>query len=260
MASLAQTLINRENSQHSTGPRTLKGKRASSLNSLRHGLTSQLVLLPGEDAAPYEAFRAKLLHELAPESTVEEMLAQSICETQWRLERARKNEVNILALPHFEDLPEGIAAIQDPAERNAMIEAYASTKYEKALRNLHIQEGRLQRALFQALTDFRSLQQDRQTADYNKMTEAINARAYHHVTERPFHAAESGFVFTTTEIEQEIEARHIQTDPQNTRGVPQLETKSERATRFARSRDRVVHAFKGPQHELDLALKVMNAA
>jgi hypothetical protein len=113
------------------------------------------------------------------------MLAQSVCETQWRLERARKNEVNILALPHFEELPEGIAGIQDPAERNAMIAAYAYTKYEKALRNLDIQEGRLQRALSQGLTDFRSLQEDRQTAAYNKMTEAINARDYHHVTERP---------------------------------------------------------------------------
>ena len=187
------------------------------------------------------------------------MLAQSVCETQWRLERARKNEVNILALPHFEKLPEGIAGTQDPAERNAMIEAYACIKYEKALRNLDTQEGRLQRALSQGLTDFRSLQEDRQTA-YNKMTEAINARNYPDVTERPFHPAESGFVFTTAEIEQEIEARHFQTDSQNTRGVPQRETKSERATRFARSRDRVVHAFKRPQHELDLALKVMNAA
>ncbi len=260
MATPAQILTNRENSQHSTGPRTLEGKRASSLNSLRHGLTSQLVLLPGEDAAPLEAFRVKLLQDLAPEGTVEQMLAQTICETQWRLERARKNEANILALPHFEELPEGIAAIPDPAERNAMIEAHACTKYEKALRNLHIQEGRLERSLSKALAEFHTLQDDRATAAHNKMTEAINARDYHYVLERPFHPAEFGFVFTTAEIEREIEARHIQNDTLNPRGVPQLETKSERATRFTRLRDRVVQGFKGPKHELDRALEMMNAA
>ncbi len=32
---------NRANAQHSTGPRTAKGKAASSLNALRHGILSQ---------------------------------------------------------------------------------------------------------------------------------------------------------------------------------------------------------------------------
>ena len=260
MATSAQILTNRENAQHSTGPRTAEGKRASSLNSTRHGLTSQLVLLPGEDAAPYNAFSVKLLTELAPEGTLEQMLAQTICETQWRIERARKNEANILALPHFEELPAALDAIEDPARRNAMIEAYACTKYEKALRNLHIQEGRLQRGLVKTLADFRSLQQDRDVTQHNKMTEAINARDYHTAIERPFHPADLGFVFTKDQIEREIETRHIQTDPQNTHGVPQIETRTERLARFARSRERIVHSFRGPQHELDKALEVLAAA
>ena len=58
MSSPSQSLANHENAQLSTGPRTPDGKRASSLNAIRHGLTSQLLALPGEDQAPHEAFRA----------------------------------------------------------------------------------------------------------------------------------------------------------------------------------------------------------
>ena len=43
--------INRENAQHSTGPKTEAGKQKSSLNALRHGLTGQTVVMPAEDLA-----------------------------------------------------------------------------------------------------------------------------------------------------------------------------------------------------------------
>ena len=46
--------INRENAQHSTGPKTEAGKKQSSLNALRHGLTGQIVVMPTEDLAAYQ--------------------------------------------------------------------------------------------------------------------------------------------------------------------------------------------------------------
>ncbi len=42
---------NRANAQHSTGPHSILGKRHSSLNWIRQGLTSQSPVLPTEDAA-----------------------------------------------------------------------------------------------------------------------------------------------------------------------------------------------------------------
>jgi len=41
-----QIEANRRNAQQSTGPRTDAGKKTSSLNALRHGLTSRIVVLP----------------------------------------------------------------------------------------------------------------------------------------------------------------------------------------------------------------------
>jgi hypothetical protein len=46
--------VNRENAQHSTGPRTEAGKQRSALNALTHGLTSRTALLPAEDLAAYQ--------------------------------------------------------------------------------------------------------------------------------------------------------------------------------------------------------------
>src|SRR6266542_1297512 len=39
-----------------TGPRTLEGRKASAMNALKHGMTSQTVLLPDEDPGEFEHF------------------------------------------------------------------------------------------------------------------------------------------------------------------------------------------------------------
>lgn len=46
--------INLANSQHSTGPNSAAGKRRSSQNALRHGLTAQSAVLPTDDPAAYQ--------------------------------------------------------------------------------------------------------------------------------------------------------------------------------------------------------------
>jgi hypothetical protein len=224
MSSAAQALANQENAQLSTGPRTPDGKRASSLNAIRHGLTSQLLVLPGEDHAPYEAFRVKLLAELAPRGTVEDMLAETVCSTHWRLERARKAELNLLALAQYEDLPPAIDTIDDPALRTAMIEAHASVKYERALRNIQIHEARLRSGVFKAIEQFRQAQSERQAADRFHMSAAINARNSHLAQERYFRPADHGFVFTTAQIDRAIDRRFMQTNPRSCFGPPQIST------------------------------------
>jgi hypothetical protein len=80
--------INRANAQHSTGPRSAQGKLASSRNSLKHGLAGGTLLIPGEDAASFEALRDALLQEHQPANQTEALLIYEMAQSYWLTQRA----------------------------------------------------------------------------------------------------------------------------------------------------------------------------
>ena len=80
----------------STGPRTAEGKAVSSQNSLKHGLCSSKLILPGESQAEFEALRQDLLAEYQPSNTTERLLVDQFAVDTWRLQRARRVEVRIM--------------------------------------------------------------------------------------------------------------------------------------------------------------------
>ena len=80
--------INRANAAHSTGPRSSTGKLASSRNSLKHGLASGTLIIPGEDPAAFESLLESLLAEHQPANTTEEILIQEMARSYWLTQRA----------------------------------------------------------------------------------------------------------------------------------------------------------------------------
>ena len=56
-----QRAANRKNAKKSSGPRTDNGKARASYNALKHGLTAERLLLPGESAEEFEAYRTDLI-------------------------------------------------------------------------------------------------------------------------------------------------------------------------------------------------------
>jgi hypothetical protein len=96
MASPAQIITNRDNAQHSTGPRTAEGKQASSRNSTRHGLTGSQIVIPGEDPIAYEDMRQDLHRSHRPGNETERILVDQIAANAWRLARAQRIETAYL--------------------------------------------------------------------------------------------------------------------------------------------------------------------
>ena len=88
MATTAQIDANRANAQHSTGPRTPAGIEACKLNALKHGLTAQQAVIPGEDPAAYEALRSSFIDTYAPTNEAEAMLVERLSISWWKLRRA----------------------------------------------------------------------------------------------------------------------------------------------------------------------------
>ena len=80
--------INRANAQHSTGPATPTGKLASSLNSLKHGLASGTLIIPGEDQAEFDELLKALLSDHQPASATEELLVLEMAQSWWLTQRA----------------------------------------------------------------------------------------------------------------------------------------------------------------------------
>ena len=81
-------IVKRSNAQLSTGPKTPEGKKRSSLNAFRHGLTGQIVIHTPEDRAAFQQHCDAIREALAPVGALETDLAQAIAEDRWRLNRA----------------------------------------------------------------------------------------------------------------------------------------------------------------------------
>lgn len=97
---------NRANSKKSTGPRTVGGKAVSRLNAVRHGLTADLPLLPGEDAGDRLRLSEGLHAALHPVDDFERELVERIAAAAWRLRRVERVETALYALRMLEDCAE----------------------------------------------------------------------------------------------------------------------------------------------------------
>ncbi len=93
MISDIQRQANRANALKSTGPRTAEGKARVAANALKHGLVSELRILPGlEDAGQWQYHLEQTLQDMAPEGHLECLLAERIALLLWRMRRAAKYE------------------------------------------------------------------------------------------------------------------------------------------------------------------------
>jgi hypothetical protein len=158
-ASESRVAANRANAQLSTGPISPAGKAISRMNAVKTGLTGRTVLLPSDDVEAYRQHLTAYENEYKPVGVRECELVQSLADLQWRLQRIPGLEMAIYARGHdefdaqFEEL--------DPSIRSARIDLEIFIQYEKPLRNLQLQEGRLRRHRQTDLAELQQLQERR---------------------------------------------------------------------------------------------------
>ena len=72
------------NFQGQTGPKSLAGKKISSMNALKTGIFAKTAVLPFEDDRQYKKHCQQVRRSLAPENTIEIALVQQIADSLWK--------------------------------------------------------------------------------------------------------------------------------------------------------------------------------
>ncbi len=111
MATTSQILTDRTASRRATGPRTPEGKQISSRNSLRHGLASGAILIPGEDPALLNALEDALFEEHQPANPTEALLVEDMVKHHWLKDRALRLQGEALATAAPGELPASFALL-----------------------------------------------------------------------------------------------------------------------------------------------------
>lgn len=91
-----QRTASRLNGSKSRGPKTGSGKRRASLNALRHGLLSQIVVLDNECADTFQLVLDQHNTKLSPMDDVEACAVEEMVTSLWRLRRLWGIEKHLL--------------------------------------------------------------------------------------------------------------------------------------------------------------------
>ena len=203
MSTASHIEINRANAQHSTGPKTPEGKKKSSLNALRHGLTGQVVVMPTEDLVIYQSHLKSFEEEYNPAGATEQHLVQALADTSWRLNRVAALETNLLSL----------SATGDPLVDALGIAASLESQC-KALSNLSMHSQRLSRQFERTVIQLRDLQKARLEKEADDLKDLLAIQDMYESRGEVYDHSADGFVFSQHQINDAIRARNreIRTD------------------------------------------------
>ena len=151
MASQSQLTANRDNAQHSTGPRTEPGKQTVSRNAVRHNLSSAHPVLSSEDRTQFEHFLFESKLDLAPRTHTEHALVEQVAFGEWKLLRIAQWETQIIDAT--------LSNTQAPCEK------LFGKSPDEALARLHRHEAGVRRAWYNALRELRQIKKLNHTPD-----------------------------------------------------------------------------------------------
>src|SRR5271169_977087 len=95
MATIKQIDANRLNAQKSTGPRSVEGKAASSMNALKSGIDAQSHLIRGEAVADLDALTADYIERFHPATPEQRHYVDTLIRDDWQLRRLAKADAEI---------------------------------------------------------------------------------------------------------------------------------------------------------------------
>ena len=160
MSSLRKIEANRENGKLG-GPRTPEGKTKSALNSIKHGLAGNTLLLTNESRPMYNDLLDVFIDRFQPADNVELELVVEMVNARWRLRRSLSIETAMIDL-QMDDQEDDIAKDRGKVDELVRVAiAFKSLAEGRGLDLLGRYEARSRRHYEKALAELRALQAER---------------------------------------------------------------------------------------------------
>ena len=195
----AQQAANQANAQKSTGPRTPEGKRRSSLNSFRHGITAQVMIMPKEEMEAYLKFNSEQYHAWNPRDVIDKQNVQTIIDCQWRLNNIRAQQMSLFAINHEETADQ--IDCENPEVQTALASVNTFSTKAKELRLLSLYEQRINKILQTAIKQFEARKAERVKREEIEMHQASQIEKVFKMQGQPYNPEDDGFVFSTKKFE-----------------------------------------------------------
>ncbi|HTP34883.1 MAG TPA: hypothetical protein VMJ75_22055 [Candidatus Acidoferrales bacterium] len=155
MASSAQINAALANAQHSTGPRSVEGKAASSKNALKLGLYAHAPILPGEDPEEFAALARSFRGQFRPQTFIEKACLDDLIRCEWLKRRYYRIEAQVIQ--------QRVAALaQDYDPDTALVQVFVQdAEGPRVLEKIHRRQEAVERLYHRALTSLRQAVKNR---------------------------------------------------------------------------------------------------
>lgn len=156
MTSQKKIVANRRNAKKSTGPRSERGKALTRFNAVQYGIYADQQLLPGENGKAYNGLYRRVATECQPVGLIEEIIAEKIVRSIWRLRRLEEAEESYLRHSDYANL---LGVVDSLSERQ-----------RKLFELIIYQKERELEALFKTDTNTMNAKKDATTVQGQKIT------------------------------------------------------------------------------------------
>src|ERR1700678_1302594 len=158
------------------GPATPEAKERVKYNALRHGFTGQVLIMTPEEREKFDAFVNGMMTDLAPVSTHETFLANSIAEEAWRLNQIRARCANLAAVGDLDGAGDNYRPMEGQIDtagiETAVIDSVVARDQSKQLALMSLYGQRTQRAYEKYKKDLNELQAKRKAHQEAEQEEA----------------------------------------------------------------------------------------
>ncbi len=176
MSTKRKTDSARANGAKSHGPATEQGRKKSSMNALKHGLTARTVVLPNENDDEYADLLESYVQKFQPADPVEMDFVVEMVNAKWRQRRLFLIESGLYELQMLKQKEEMEAAYDSYNESVEHAFAFRKLSESACLSMLSRTESRLERTYSRALRNLVQLRReaslDARKIDSEKRTES----------------------------------------------------------------------------------------